>query len=315
MSCLWLVLIGKRDCVLRRILQYTRLARLRHWVKNVFVLAPVLFAGKMCNHKDIVDALLAFLAFGLAASAIYVLNDIYDAQRDKKHPRKCNRPIASGAIGKSQAAVYALVLVAAALCICFGHWAGRGYGVQGIIVSYIVLNVFYTVKGKEIQIVDAFCIAVGFVLRVIGGAYAIGVEPTGWILVTTFFLALFLGFGKRRNEIVLLDNDRAEHRKTLEYYQPWLLDNAIVSTGTIAIVSYALFTLDHGVIAKFGTDKLFYTVPFVVYGIFRYMHILSKSSEGDPTEVVTSDRGLIINVILWLLSAYGIVWLSGGHFR
>ncbi|MHB9035550.1 MAG: decaprenyl-phosphate phosphoribosyltransferase [Armatimonadota bacterium] len=309
------VFLRKRNCVLKRILQYIRLARLRHWVKNVFVLAPVLFAGKISDHKDIVDALLAFLAFGLAASAIYVLNDIYDAQRDKKHPRKCNRPISSGAIGKSQAALYALALVAAALCICFRHWAGRGYGVESIVVSYILLNVFYTVRGKKIQIVDAFCIAGGFVLRVVGGAYAIGVEPTGWILVTTFFLALFLGFGKRRNEIVLLDSDRAEHRKTLEYYQPWLLDNAIVSTGTIAIVSYALFTLDQGTITKFGTDKLFYTVPFVAYGIFRYMHILSKSTEGDPTEVVTSDPGLIINVILWLLAAYGIVWLSGGHFR
>ncbi|MCE5314068.1 MAG: decaprenyl-phosphate phosphoribosyltransferase [Armatimonadota bacterium] len=298
--------------ILKSIVRYIQLARLRHWIKNVFVLAPLLFAGKFTDSRSIVDAALAFLAFGFAASAVYVLNDIRDAECDKKHPRKRNRPIASGAIGKTQALAYALALVLAAIIICFERCSWRvGY----IVICYIALNVFYTFRGKDIQIVDAFCIACGFVLRVVGGAYAIEVEPTGWILVTTFFLSLFLGFGKRRNEILLLNADSAGHRRSLEGYQPWLLDNAIVSTGTVSIVSYALFTLDHDVIAKFGTDKLFLTIPFVAYGIYRYMHLLLKSSEGDPTEVVTSDKGLIVNGILWLIAAYIIIWLSGGQFR
>jgi 4-hydroxybenzoate polyprenyltransferase len=275
----------------------------------------VLFAGRITNHKDIVSALLVFLAFGLAASAIYVFNDIYDAERDRKHPRKCRRPIPSGAVKKTHAALYSLALASAALYICFAHWAGRGYRVEGVVICYIALNVFYTISGKNIQILDAFCIAGGFVLRVIGGACAISVEPTGWILVTTFFLSLFLGFGKRRNEIMLLRGESAEHRAVLRDYQTSLLDSIIVSTGTIAIVSYALYTLDHSVIVKTGTDKLFYTIPFVAYGIFRYMHLLMKNSEGDPTEVVTSDRGIIANAVLWLLATYLIVWLSGGHFR
>ena len=184
-----------------------------------------------------------------------------------------------------------------------------------VISSYVVINVFYSLIGKHIELIDAFCIAAGFVLRVIAGAYAIGVEPTGWIIVTTFFLSLFLGFGKRRNEILLLEDESGSHRKALDKYNIPLLDQIIVSTGTIAIISYALFTLDRGVISKFGSDKLIYSIPFVAYGIFRYMYLLPKSSEGDPTELITKDLPIIIDVVLWLAVSYLIMFLSGGQFR
>jgi decaprenyl-phosphate phosphoribosyltransferase len=162
---------------------------------------------------------------------------------------------------------------------------------------------------------DAFIIAIGFVLRIIAGAYAIAVTPTGWIIVTTFFLSLFLGFGKRRNEILQMEDNAAEHRQVLSKYNIALLDQIIVSTGTIAIISYALYTLDAGVVAKFGTDKLYYTIPFVAYGVFRYILVLFKGEKSDPTEIVTSDYEIILDVVLWLITAYAIVYFSGGQFR
>ncbi len=297
--------------VMSKVEALIRLARIGHWIKNGFVLAPLVFAGRMSHLPDVIAAGMAFLAFGLAASAGYALNDILDADCDKLHPRKKKRPVASGAVSIMEAGVFAGVLAAMGLTLAIEvSWA-----FFFVVVTYILVNLFYGLRGKQLAILDAFCIAIGFVLRVIGGAYAIHVEATGWIVVTTFFLSLFLGFGKRRGEIQLLENRGAGHRQVLGDYDRNLLDQVIVSTGTIAIISYALYTLDAGVAAKFGTDKLFYTVPFVAYGVFRYMHVLGRSKEGDPTEVLTSDSGIAIAIALWLIVAIAIIYIDGTHFR
>ena len=288
-----------------------RLARIKHWIKNGFVLAPLVFAGKVGNPSDALAAAAAFLAFGLAASAGYAFNDIWDADTDRLHPRKKNRPVASGALSKAEAGAFAAALAAAGLVI----GAIVSYPFLAVLALYMLVNLFYSQRGKNMRIVDAFCIAIGFVLRVIGGADAIHVEATGWIVVTTFFLSLFLGFGKRRGEMLNLEHRGAGHRQVLGKYDPDLLDQIIVSTGTIAIISYALYTLDAGVAAKFGTNKLFYTIPFVAYGVFRYIHLLRKSKDADPTEVVTSDTGIILTLAGWLVTAIGIVYFGGGHFR
>lgn len=287
------------------------LARIRHWIKNGFVLAPLVFSGRASHVPDVLAAMAAFVAFGFAASAGYACNDVWDAETDKIHPRKRNRPVASGAVSKFEAGTFAAVLAAASLVI----GAVVSYSLLAVVAAYIVVSLFYSQRGKNVVIVDAFCIAVGFVLRVIGGADAIHVEATGWIVVTTFFLSLFLGFGKRRGEMLHLEHRGSGHRQVLGRYDPDLLDQIVVSTGTIAIISYALYTLDAGVAAKFGTNKLFYTVPFVAYGVFRYIHLLRESKDADPTEVVTSDKGIILTVAAWLGTAVGIVYFDGGHFR
>lgn len=292
-----------------KIAAFIALMRPKHWLKNIFVIAPIAFAGQLANPAHLGGAALAFGAFCLAASAIYCFNDIYDLQADKNHPRKKKRPIASGAVSVPGAVSFAVLLAAAGLALSLTvnlHFAAT-------VLCYLVINVYYTIKGKHVIIGDAFCIAVGFVLRVIGGAYAINVSPTGWIVITTFFLSLFLGFGKRRNEILLLEKDGAGHRPVLGKYNLSFLDQILVSTGTISIISYALYTLDSDVMHKFGTDKLFYTVPFVAYGVFRYTHLLLRSKEGDPTEVFTSDRDLILTGLAWLVSFFALVYHGHHH--
>jgi len=285
---------------------YISLMRPKHWLKNVFVLAPVAFAGQITDPVHLRAVMLAFGAFCLAASAIYCFNDVCDLQADKNHPRKSKRPVASGAVSVAAALSFAVILAAAGLAI--SSWVDSRF--LTTVLCYLAINVYYTIRGKHMVIGDAFCIAIGFVLRVIGGAYAINVDPTGWIVITTFFLSLFLGFGKRRNEIVVLESESMDHRPVLGEYNLPLLDQIMVATGTISIISYAIYTLDHNVIVKFGTDKLFYTVPFVAYGVFRYTHLLLKSKDGDPTEIVTSDRGLILTSLAWLASFFGL-WYYG----
>lgn len=300
---------------MKRIMLYIQLARLKHWIKNVFVLAPAIFSGRILDSTQAYSVLLAVVAFGFASSATYVFNDIWDAECDRVHPRKANRPIASGRVSKGAAVVYGTILAVAGLLAGYYISIFHGMGAFAAVAIYLVVNLFYSLRGKNMAIVDAFCIAIGFVLRVVGGAYAVSVSPTGWIIVMTFFLSLFLGFGKRRNEMLMLEEDCGTHREALRHYHIAIFDQIIVSTGTIAIISYALFTLDKSVVEKFGTDKLVYTIPFVAYGIFRYMHLLLRTRDGDPTEVVTRDKGLILTGLLWLAVVIAIIYFSGGSFR
>lgn len=285
---------------------YVSLIRPKHWLKNLFVAAPVAFAGQLGNPQHLHDAVLAFISFCLAASAIYCFNDIYDLKADKNHPRKKKRPIPSGRVSAKEATLLT------ALMVCGAMLTGARLDTRFfiIVLSYLLINVYYTISGKHKVITDAFCIASGFVLRVIGGAYAIGVAPTGWIIIITFFLSLFLGFGKRRNEILMLEKSSADHRPVLGHYNLAVLDQIMIATGTITIMSYALYTLDKDTISKFGTDKLLYTVPFVAYGIFRYIHLLLKSKEGDPTELVTTDKGLILILFSWIAAFFILVYLK-----
>lgn len=292
-----------------------RLIRPKHWVKNIFVLAPLIFAGKFSDFWSAISALVAFLSFCAAASAVYTFNDIRDLELDKLHPGKRIRPLASGELSTASAWQICAILLAVAFAGTVYLTVVGGYAFAVGIGLYLAVNIYYTLIGKTQVIVDAFCIAVGFVLRVIAGAYAIGVEPTGWIVVTTFFLSLFLGFGKRRGEIVRMQEDSPSHRQVLSSYPLNLLDQIIVSTGTIAIISYALYTLDAGVIDKFGSPRLYYTIIPVAYGVFRYMYLLLRGDEGDPTEVLMKDTGLLFTVLIWLVAAAGIVYIDGGHFR
>ncbi len=240
-------------------------------------------------------------------SAVYILNDIKDAPFDKLNPKKRNRPIASDMIKKEVALVISILLLFLSLFLTL--LLGNLKGLSCLLI-YLFINVFYTFSGKNLVLIDVFCISAGFALRVLYGSYIINVLPSGWLVVMTFFLALFLGFGKRRGEIVQLQHDAANHRQVLRYYSLSLLDMIIVATGTVTMMMYALYTLDQSVAQRFGTDKLYLTIPFVVYGIFRYILLLLTNSEGDPTEIVTKDRGMIFSMILWITSVLLIIYLG-----
>jgi 4-hydroxybenzoate polyprenyltransferase len=284
-----------------------RLARPGDWIKNSVVLAALFFAG-VANDKT--SVLLAFAAAGifcLLSSAIYTINDIIDRELDKKHPLKKNRPIALGQISIGPATVFFLLLTVLGFSLAFliGH--------NLVVISglFFILNLLYTFWLKHIVILDVMTIAIGFVLRAYAGAAAIDVPASKWMLINTLFLALFLGFGKRRHELVSLEEKATDHRKILGKYSPYLLDQLIGVVTATVVVSYMLYTFSTEVSEKLGTEYLYFTVPFVVYGIFRYLYLIHKEDEGgSPTQVLASDKPLLINVILWLVTVIMILyWL------
>jgi len=283
-----------------------RLLRIKQWVKNLFVLAPLVFSKRFFDPSSFLLSFTAFLIFCLASSAVYILNDIRDAPLDRLHPKKRNRPIASNRVSVRTAYVVFSILLSASVLMAIEV----GLKFLACIVVYLSLNVFYTFCGKYLVLIDVFCIAAGFALRVMGGSYAIRVSPSGWLITSTFFLSLFLGFSKRKAELVSLDGNNHFQRPSLQFYDIGLLTNVVVSTGTGAIVFYTLYTLDVRTIEQFGTDKLYLTVPFVCYGVFRYMFLSMHRGEEDPTDVLTKDRSLWIAIGLWFFSVMMILYLG-----
>ena len=288
------------------LLNYIHLLRPKHWIKNLFVFAALIFSLNLFNIVKSIASLQAFFAFCLASSFVYIINDIIDIEQDRKHPKKRNRPIASGKISIKNAIIISII------CLITGITLAYFINLNTLIVIsvYIFVNIFYSMKIKNVVILDVMFIALGFILRMIAGATAIEVSFSNWILLTTFCISLFLGFGKRRGEILLTNNNTQKNtRFVLKLYSKQFLDYMITSSITLTIISYALYTIDSEVIKKFGTDKLIYTVPLVIYGIFRYLYVVYKSdSDGDPTEVVLKDKSIISVVLLWILLVIGLIY-------
>lgn len=284
-----------------------RLARPTQWLKNGVVLAPLVFAGEMYNTAKIEYAFLATLIFCLLSSAIYTLNDLVDAEADRQHPAKKNRPIASGRIGTGTAIAMFIVLLIGGLT---GAWfLSSSFFIVAII--FLILNAGYSFLLKNVVIVDAMTVALSFVIRAIAGAEAIDVPWSAWMLINTLFLSLFLSFGKRRHEITLLEEGAAAHRSILSHYSPYLLDQCIGVTTASVVVMYMLYTFSEEVQDKLQTEYLYATIPFVVYGIFRYLYLIHKEEGGgNPTKVLITDRPILIAVLLWLLTAVMVLyWL------
>ena len=285
--------------------QLIRLARPGQWIKNSVVLAALVFAGAI---RDTAKAELAFAAAGifcLLSSAIYTYNDLIDRHKDQAHPLKKDRPLASGAVSPTVAIVMVIVLLAVGLI------AARLLNPDFLFVAviFIAVNVFYTLFLKDIVILDAMTLALSFVVRAYAGAAAIQVPVSKWMLINTLLLALFLGFGKRRHELVLLDNDAHTHRKSLSNYSPYLLDQLIGVTTASVVVMYMLYTFSVEVSQKLGTENLYMTIPFVVYGIFRYLYLIHRKSEGgSPTRVMFADKPLLATVSLWLVAVILILY-------
>ncbi len=272
------------------------LLRPHQWAKNGFVLAPVLFARAAGDPTLLQRAFGAAGLFCLAASAIYAFNDVVDAPRDRLHPKKRLRPVASGALAPFAALGLGLLLASAAIAGGFAIDPGLGR----ILAIYVVLNIFYTIVLKNLVIVDALVIAVSFVLRVLAGSAAVGVPSSHWILLCTLLLALFLAFSKRRAELALLAGGSENHRPALLGYSRELLDRFDGVLVGATIVAYALYTVSPETIAKFGSDRLVYGLPFVIYGLFRYLMLVERGADaGDPGRLALRDPALVACMALW----------------
>ena len=278
--------------------------RPRQWVKNLFVLAGLVFSQRLLTESTWV-ALEAFAIFCAVSGAIYLLNDVADRERDQLDPRKRERPIAAGRLPVGVAIGTATALIVVGLGL--SAWLSRPFLVT--VVVYVVLFVAYSAWLKHIVIVDVLAVASGFVLRALAGAVVIAVEMSGWLLICTILLALFLALGKRRFEYLTLDRDATRHRPILAEYTPELLDQMIAVVTASTVTAYALYTMSPETVAKFHTRLLPATLPFVLYGIFRYLYLLYRRQlGGNPSELLLSDRALTINAIGWICAVLLIIY-------
>ncbi len=281
-----------------QLLNLIRLLRPHQWIKNAFVLLPVLFSGALeaRGFFDVCAVILpVFVAFCAWSSAVYTLNDIVDQKADATHPRKKNRPIASGNVSVSLASFVGILLVVAPTAWFMMENARLVLVAGG---AYLMNSLLYCFWVKRVAILDVFSIAFGFVIRILAGCCALGATPSSWILVCTFSVALFLGFGKRRAEITILAPEN-EFRSVLRDYSPELLNILLAITGSVSLVTYLLYTLDPATAELHHTQALISSVPFVFFGIFRYaQNVLSGKYDG-PDEVLLCDPIFLINAILW----------------
>jgi 4-hydroxybenzoate polyprenyltransferase len=276
---------------------WLRLLRPRQWVKNSFVLAPLLFSGRLTDPASIALAIGAFLLFCLLASGIYCWNDVVDRVVDRAHPLKRDRPVAAGRIGVRAAASAGATLVTAALL--GGFLLDTQLGL--VVLLYLALNVVYSRALKSIVILDVFAIAAFFILRLLAGCAAIGVVPSVWLLLCGGLLSLYIGFAKRRHELALLGEDSSTHRAVLAHYDVALLDQMSVILLSVTVVAYIMYTLTSQTAAVTGRETLSYSTVFVLYGVFRYLFLVHGTGKGgDPTETLLTDRSLLIAVALWL---------------
>ena len=281
--------------------------RPRQWVKNLFVFGGVLFGQRLFT-PSVWPALGAFAIFCALSGAVYLLNDVADRDKDRLHPEKRHRPIAAGQLQPGPAVVAASVLIVVGLALAF--WLAPGFGLVGL--GYVALLALYSVWLKHVVIVDVLVVAIGFVLRAVAGAVAIGVAISGWLLICTVLLALFLALGKRRHEVLALEGSATRHRPILTEYSAGLLDQMIAVVTASTVTAYALYTMSPETVAKFHTQLLPLTLPFVLYGIFRYLYLLyHKRLGGNPSEIVVRDRALLINTCLWLATVVLIIYGTG----
>ncbi len=282
------------------------LARPLQWIKNAFVLAALVFAGEIDNPDKVQLALIAAAVYCLLSSAMYAFNDLRDRQQDREHPRKKHRPLASGKVTALQATVFIALLAAGGLS---GSWY-LGTKFLVVAICFIGLNGLYSLWLKYVVLLDVMSIAISFVIRAYAGSVAIDVSASKWLLINTLLLALFLAFGKRRHELLLLEDNATNHRKSLSKYSAYLLDQCIGVTTASVVVMYMLYTFSTEVSTKLGTDKLFVTIPFVIYGIFRYLYLIHRKAQGgSPTRVLFGDKPILLTATLWLATVIIILYV------
>jgi 4-hydroxybenzoate polyprenyltransferase len=281
--------------------------RPHQWTKNFFIYAALIFSQNIFNLTLLLKATIAFSAFCLISSALYIFNDLKDMEEDKRHPLKSKRPIASGKIKKSTAILAVIILSLLGFSSAFT--LNKNYFI--IILVYFLIQMAYSIKLKHIVILDVFVVALGFLIRVVAGGLAIEVSLSSWLLICTILLALFLALSKRRHELVLLEDSASDHRPILQEYSPYLLDQMIAVVTASTVIAYCLYTISEETVTKFGTANLIFTVPFVLYGIFRYLYLIHQKSEGgSPEALLIKDKPLLIDIFLWIVAAIIILYLG-----
>jgi 4-hydroxybenzoate polyprenyltransferase len=277
------------------------------WTKNFFVLAAVFFSKSLFDPHAVITVIIAFFLFCLVSGCTYIFNDLCDRDSDRIHPVKSKRPIASGEIGLAQAIV--LLIICLAIALTGAYFVNKPFFIVCCVA--IVVQVLYSLALKKIVILDVFIIAVAFVLRVVAGAVAIDVEISSWILICTLLLALFLALGKRRHELVMVASGVTNNRKVLEEYSSQLLDQMTSIVAASTVISYALYTVSESTKLKFHTQSLIFTIPFVLYGIFRYLYLIHTRQQGGyPENILITDKPLYINIVLWTITAGIILYVK-----
>jgi 4-hydroxybenzoate polyprenyltransferase len=279
------------------------------WIKNTFVFAALVFSRQLFDKTALVASLAAFGIFCALSGVVYLVNDVADRERDRQHPRKRTRPIAAGALSPGTALATAALLAAGGLTAA---WAmGTAFG--AIATTYVTLLALYSGPLKHIVIIDVLTIAIGFVLRVAAGAVAVGVPMSHWLLVCMILLAMFLGLSKRRHELVLLADGAIGHRRILQEYSPYLLDQMIGVVTASTLMAYVFYATAEETAEKFGTSLLGLTIPFPLYGIFRYLYLVhQKEGGGSPAELLLNDRPLLACVALWGVAVVVIIYRPFG---
>ena len=283
-----------------------KLIRPHQYIKNLFIFLPLFFAGQVNNVELLIEALLAFSAFSLSASAIYILNDYHDIKEDQQHPKKKYRPLASGAISKKSAIVLMSLFFIAGVS-SMGVISVKALMVLG---AYITLNIAYSFFLKHIALLDVTIIAVGFVLRLFVGSTVTGIPLSMWIVIMTFLLALFMALAKRRDDVLLFLNTGKKMRKVIDGYNVQLIDGAMMIMASVVIVSYILYTTSVEVVQRLNSQYLYLTAIFVILGIMRYLQIaFVELDSGSPTRIVLKDRFIQITILAWILSFAWIIYL------
>jgi 4-hydroxybenzoate polyprenyltransferase len=279
-------------------------ARPRQWPKNVFVFAALVFVGELTNLDLLARTATAFILFCAVSSAVYFINDLADIENDRRHPRKRHRPLPAGALSPTAAAVFAVILVGVTLPLSL--WLNQGFGL--ITLAYFGLNLAYTFYLKNLVIIDVMVVAAGFVLRAVAGAEVIQVPISPWLYVCTILLALYISFVKRRHELVLLENDASQHRQILDDYSVRLLDELNTIVASTTIVAYSLYTFSAPNLP--ANHSMMLTIPFVLYGIFRYMYLTHRKNEGgSPEDILFKDKPFLANIILWGLAVVIVLYV------
>mgnify|MGYP000844152617 CR=1 FL=1 len=278
------------------------LLRVEQWLKNGFVLVGLLFGHGWDDAGMVAAAWAAAAAFCLLSSATYVFNDLMDRDQDRLHPRKRNRPIASGAVGTATAVTVGLACLLAGLII-----AASSTQALWVFAAYLGLNIAYSLGMKTVPVLDAFIIAAGFMLRILAGTVGIGIAPSHWLLLTGLMLTLFLAFAKRRAELLELADAGPVHRPVLARYSTAMLDQFIGITATASLIGYSLYTVSAETVALHGDARLMVTVPIACYGILRYVFLLHGGAGGDPVQEVLRDRQLMLTVMGWLVTVWVLI--------
>ncbi|MGQ9678297.1 MAG: decaprenyl-phosphate phosphoribosyltransferase [bacterium] len=279
--------------------------RPKQWVKNLLVFAALIFSQNLFNLIRLIETFAGFVVFCFISGAVYIINDILDRENDRSHPKKKFRPIASGQLKVGIAAMWATLIVA--LGIGGGFFLSVRFGL--LILGYFILQLAYSLYLKKIVVLDVMVVASGFAIRAISGTFLVQVRISPWLFVCAILLALFLALAKRRHELVFLEGGGISHRSVLGKYSETLLDQMIAVATSSTVIAYCLYTIAPETVQKFQTHNLILTVPFVLYGVYRYLYLVYRKEEGGaPEKVLFTDLPLIIGVVLWLLSVVGILY-------